>query len=198
MVLRLEGKENRYSYLSSSLTDFHIQRSKLVYARHLLTSTLIGEEEEEYEKTSDRSKTVSTGRSDSDIIGSRAPEPLPNSRISSIPCGNSANIGFSVTTNYEFLYKIGKTCAKNDIRVSEGLLALHDFLNTHHYWAVDGIEIDEELKVKAIFWLGILYHLNKQKAQAEEVFQHILSMLFQLGRTKMSSEAQRILKLSKA
>lgn len=199
IVMRLEKKEKRYSYLSSSITDFHIQRSKLVYSRQLITTTLIGEDEEDYEKNSDRSKTVSTERtemSDSGIIGSRAPEPLPKSRISSIPCGNSANIGFSVTSNYDFLYKIGKTCAKYDVRVPEGLLALHDYLNAHHYWTIEGIEIHEEIKVKAMFWLGMLYQKSRQYSMAGEVFHEILSMLFQLGRTKMSSEAQRLLKLN--
>ena len=195
VILRLENKEKRSSYLTSSLTDYYIQRSKLVCSRQYITCALIGEDEEEYDKTSNRSK-ISTERSESELIGSRAPEPLQKSKLSSIPSGDSANIGFSVTSQYAFLYKIGKTCAKNDIFIDEGMHALHDFLNAHHYWTIEGIEINEELKVKAKFWLAILYFKNKQIPQAEEVFRDILSMLFQLGRTKMSSEAQRILKLS--
>lgn len=197
VVSRLENKVQRSSYLSSNLTDYNIQRSKLVCSRYYIANYLMADDDEEYEKGSDRSKTVSTERSEPDLIGSRAPEPLPKSRISSIPDGDSANIGFSVTTSYMYLYKIGKTCAKYDICIQEGIHALHDFINTHHYWAIEGIETDEELKVKAKYWLGILWHKSKNSSQSKEIFEDILSMLFQLGRTKMSSEAQRILKLSK-
>ncbi|OMJ80440.1 hypothetical protein SteCoe_19287 [Stentor coeruleus] len=194
VVMRLEAKQQRYSYLASSARDYQIQRSKLVCSRLYISPALLGDEEEEYEIMSERSKTVSTDRSEPDLVGSRAPEPLPKTRISSIPCGDSANIGFSVTTYYEFLYKIGRTCAKYSVNLKEGIHALHDFLNTHHYWTIEGIEIVEEFKVKAKFWLGILYFKTKQNNLAEEIFRDILSMLFQLGRTKMSSEAQRILK----
>ena len=133
VVLRVQTKDSRYSYMNSNNTDYQIQRSKLAFSRQYVALTLMGEEDEENDKNSDRSKTVSTERSESDFIGNRVPEPLPKSRLSSVPCGDSANIGFSVTTAYAFLYKIGKTCANFNIFISEGIYALHDFLNTHHY-----------------------------------------------------------------
>lgn len=183
------GRFDRFSYLSSNLSDFEIQRSKLVCSKQIFATIFPCFEEE----SENFSETFSTDKSDSELIGSRAPEPLAKLRFSSIPCGDSANIGFSVTTSYTFLYKIGKTCAKYKINTEEGLFALHDFLNTHHYWTREGIEIHEELKVKAKYWLGILYYQSGQHSLAEEVFRDILSMLFQLGRTKMSNEVLKIL-----
>ena len=183
------GRFERNSYLSSNLSDFEIQRSKLVCSKQMF-ATIFPSNEEESENLSE---TFSTDRSESELVGSRAPEPLAKLRFSSIPCGDSANIGFSVTTSYTFLYKIGKTCAKYHLDTEEGLLALHDFLNTHHYWTREGIEIHEELKVKAKYWLGVLYYQSDQLSLAEEVFRDILSMLFQLGRTKMSNEVLKIL-----
>ena len=41
VVLRLENKDARYSYLKSSLTDYYIQRTKLVYSRQHTASALI-------------------------------------------------------------------------------------------------------------------------------------------------------------
>jgi tetratricopeptide (TPR) repeat protein len=193
VLAKLGNKEYKYSYLNVDLTDYQMQRSKLVCSKQYLASNLLGEDEDETEIPSEYSKNGSTDRSDSDLVGSRAPEPLPRSRISSVPCGDSANIGFSVTTAYEFLYKIGKTCAKYDLNYKEGIQAIHDFLNIHHYWTRDGIEIHEELKVKAKFWLGILYYKSGQLDITKEVFKDILSMLFQLGRVKMSNEVLRIL-----
>lgn len=195
VMLRVSNKEGRYSYLNSSSQDFHLQRSKLVCARQYISLAFMGDEDEESEINSVRSRTTSTERSESELVGSRAPEPLPKSRMSSIPCGNSANIGFSVTTAYFFLYKIGKICAKYENRLNEGIYALHDFLNTHHYWGREGIEIDELVKVKAKYWLGVIYYKINEFSQANEIFQDILSMLFQLGRTKMSSDVQRYLKV---
>ena len=40
------------------------------------------------------------------------PRPLGRRMHSTTPTGAAANSGFSVTTNYIFLFKIGKTCAK--------------------------------------------------------------------------------------
>ena len=197
ILAKLDKKDYRNSYLASNLADFQLQRSKLVCSRQLFTSTFFGDEEEDGEIASECSKTGSTDRSDSDLIGNRAPEPLPKLRISSIPSGDSANIGFSVTANYLFLYKIGKTCAKYRVSVDEGLHAIHDYLNMHHYWTRDGIEVHEVSKVKAKYWLGILYYHSKQFGLVEEVFRDILSMLFQLGRTKMSDEVLKILNINK-
>lgn len=198
VLLKLENKVHRYSYLSSNLADFEMQRSKLVCSKQYSALALIGEEDlEDLEINLECEKTESTCRSDSDLIGSRAPEPLPKLRISSVPCGDSANIGFSVTTSYMFLYAIGKTCAKYKTNVIEGLHALHDFLNTHHYWTREGIEIHEEIRVKAKFWLGMLYFQSDQIDLVEEVFRDILSMLFQLGRVKMSDEVLKVLNLCK-
>lgn len=188
VIARVENKNYHYSYLTSTLVDFRLQRSKLVCSRQYFASALFGEEEKDFEIASE-----STGQSDSDLIGSRAPEPLPKLRISSVPIGDSANIGFSVSTNYMFLYKIGKTCAKSHIHIDEGLYALHDFLNIHHYWTREGFEIHEILKVKAKFWLGMLYYQSSQISLVTEVFRDILSMLFELGRNKMSNEVVKIL-----
>ena len=195
VVFRVTNKEKRYSYLTNSLQDYHLQRSKLVCSRQYISLAFMGDEDEESEINSVRSRTTSTERSESELVGSRAPEPLPKSRISSIPCGDSANIGFSVTTAYFFLYKIGKICAKYENKLNEGIFALHDFLNTHHYWGREGFEIDEETKVKAKYWLGVIFYKIGEFNQANETFQDILSMLFQLGRTKMSSNVQRYLKV---
>ena len=195
VLLKLFRKDDKDSYLLSDSTDFQIQRSKLVCSRLFVASALLGEDDEEI--TSESSKTISESKSDNDLIGSRLPEPLPPGKISILPCGKSANIGFAVTTSYKFLYKIGKTCAKYTVNHEEGLCALHDFLNIHHYWTRDGIEVHEELKVKAKFWLGILYHQTNQHKLVEEVFKDILSMLFQLGRTKMSDEVLKILNANK-
>lgn len=184
----------RYSYLSSNLADYQLQRSKLVCSKQFCAPVLLGEEEEDMEILSECTKAGSTDKSDSELVGNRVPEPLPKSKISSIPCGDSANIGFSVTTSYMFLYKIGRTCSKYGVFLEEGIHALHDFLNTHHYWTREGIEVHEEIKAKAKYWLGLLYYQTRQNSLANEVFRDIGSMLFQLGRTKMSINIAQALK----
>ena len=191
IVPRIKNESCRNSYLSSNQSEFEMQRSKLVCSKQIF-ATMFSNNEEDSESLSEHTH-ISTEKSDSDLIGNRAPEPLAKVRMSSIPCGDSANIGFSVTTSYSFLYKIGKTCAKFGINQDEGLFALHDFLNTHHYWTREGIEVHEEIKVKAKYWLGMLYYQSGQVALGEEVFRDILSMLFQLGRSKMSEEVLKIL-----
>jgi tetratricopeptide (TPR) repeat protein len=191
VITKINNGPSRNSYLISSQNDFEMQRAKPVSSKNIF-ATIFMNFDEDCESLSELT-LISTDKSESEVIGNRAPEPLAKVRLSSIPCGDSANIGFSVTTSYIFLYKIGKTCAKFKICTEEGLLALHDFLNTHHYWTREGIEVHEELKVKAKYWLGMLYYQSGQIALGEEVFRDILSMLFQLGRNKMSDEVLKIL-----
>ena len=193
VVHRVNSKEKRYSYLCSSIQDFKLQRSKLVCSRQYISLAFL-DDDEDSESNHVLTRATSIERSESELVGSRAPEPLPKSRISSIPCGDSANIGFSVTTSYFFLYKIGKTCVKHEFRLPEGVLALQDFLNTHHYWSKEGIEKDEDAKVKAKYWLGVCYFKLKDYTQSIEIFKDISHMLFQLGRTKMNADVQRYLK----
>ena len=71
---------------------------------------------------------------------------------------------------------------------------MHDFLIMHHYWMKEGIETDEEIKVKAIYWMGVLYHHSEQYQQASQTFKECLCMLFQLGLTEMSEKVQIALK----
>jgi hypothetical protein len=191
VVHRVTSKETRYSYLSSSIQDFHMQRSKLVCSKQYISLAFI-DDDEDSESNHVLTRATSIERSESELIGSRAPEPLPKSRISSIPCGDSANIGFSVTTSYLFLYKIGKTCVKHDFRLPEAVLALQDFLNIHHYWSKEGIEKDEDDKVKAKYWLGVCYFRLQEFNQAIEIFKDISHMLFQLGRTKMNADVNKL------
>lgn len=168
--------------------DLKFQRIQLLCSKRNLSSLIIGEGEDDIQK----SRAVLN--EDNQFIGSRTPEPLPKARFSRTPIGDNANPGFSVSIHYLFLYKIGKISAKFKIGIDDGLLAMHDFLILHHYWMKEGIETDEKIKVKAIYWMGVLYHHNEQYQQASQTFQECLCMLFQLGLTEMSEKVQMALK----
>lgn len=131
---------------------------------------------------------------DSEEIGCRTPEPLPKARISKVPLGDSANNGFSVSINYKFLYYIGKIAGQYSICIDDGLNAIHDFLNIHHYWMREGIESDEKIQVKAQYWQGVILYLKGDREQAVSIFKDILSMLFQLNLEKMTGQILKYLK----
>ena len=168
--------------------DIKFERIQLLCSKRNLSSIVIGEGEEDLQN----SRVICND--DNQFLGSRIPEPLPKARFSRTPIGDNANPGFSVSIYYLFLYKIGKVSAKFKVNVEDGLMAMHDFLIIHHYWMKESIETDEKIKVKAIYWMGVLYHHCNQYTQAAQTFKEGLCMLFQLGLTEMSEKAQLALK----
>jgi tetratricopeptide (TPR) repeat protein len=168
--------------------DLKFSRVQLLSSKRNLSSLVICEGEEEIHN----SRLVVN--ENNQLLGSRTPEPLPKALFSRTPLGDNANPGFSVSIYYLFLYKIGKTCGKYKMNVEDGLLAMHDFLIMHHYWMKEGIENDEKRKVKAIYWMGVLYHHSEQYQQAAQHFKECLCMLFQLGLEEMSEKVQVALK----
>lgn len=58
----------------------------------------------------------------------------------------------------------------------------------------EGIESDEELRGKALYYLGLICHQLENFEQACLIFIEIMSLLFQLGKTEMSNRVQRCFK----
>lgn len=168
--------------------DIKFERIQLLCSKRNLSSMVIGEGEEDFMSFN------AVCNEDNQLLGSRTPEPLPKARFSRTPIGDNANPGFSVSIYYLFLYKIGKASAKFKINAEDGLMAMHDFLILHHYWMKEGIETDEKVKVKAIYWMGVLYHHNEQYQQASQTFKECQCMLFELGLLEMTEKVQLALK----
>ena len=127
-------------------------------------------------------------------IGSRTPKPLPEAESNCRPTGHFANSVFSVSSDYSFLYNLGKICAKFGLELEEGNQALHDFLNFHVYWMKEGIEADEVKKVKAQYWRGVVLDKLGKKLEAMQIFKEILSLVFELGLEEMTKNIQEYFK----
>ena len=89
--------------------------------------------------------------------------PLPSALRSATPTGQAANTGFSVTKNFKFLYKIGKTCAKYGIELEEGAEALKDYL---------ALEMDQDLCSKARHWQEVIYKKQEKTPELEEMLKN--------------------------
>lgn len=173
---------------SQDSSNLNFKRVQLLNSKRNLSSLVIADDEREIQC----SRIVCN--ESNQLIGSRTPEPLPKARFSKIPGGDNANPGFSVSVYYLFLYKIGKVSAKFNVNVDDGLFAMHDFLILHHYWMQEGIESDEKIKAKALYWMGVLYHHAERYQEAAATFRESLCMLFQLGLDDMAMKVQKALK----
>lgn len=188
VIENLEQKKFKSSFMySEALNDLDTQRTRLISSRKNLISILINDDADldlPYKQASSEFPNLLLPETDS--------KHTPTKGI--LKTHDSTNVGFSVCSDYLFLYKIGKVAAKNKMFLEDGIQALHDFLNIHHYWMKEGIESDEDLRVKALFYLGILFHHINDYDQAYMIFRDIMSMLFQLGRTHMSTQIQEYFK----
>jgi tetratricopeptide (TPR) repeat protein len=64
--------------------------------------------------------------------------------------------GFSVSTDVDFLYQIGKICAENGIKINEGIESLNDFCLILDYYHQDMDEkVYTKMKTLAKFYIGV-------------------------------------------
>ena len=64
--------------------------------------------------------------------------------------------GFSVSTDVDFLYQIGKICAESGSKAEEGIKSLHDFCLILDYYHQDMDEkVYKKMKTQAKFYIGV-------------------------------------------
>lgn len=86
--------------------------------------------------------------------------------------------GFSVSTDVDFLYQIGKIWAENGIKVDEGIESLNDFCLILDYYHQDMDEkVYTKMKTLAKFYIGVWYFRKKEIDSAELVLRGILADL---------------------
>lgn len=158
-------------------------RTRLLGSKRNLSSIVIESDSE--------NEVVPVNSFDNEEIKSESPSKSKNSKLSFTDT-NVAGV------SYKFLYFIGKISAKYEVCIEDGFHAMHDFLNIHHYWMKEGIEIDEKIKVKGQFWLAVLFYLRKNYESAIQIFNEIYSMIFELSLEKMIIITKRYLQENKA
>mmetsp|Transcript_1176 Transcript_1176/g.1179 ORF Transcript_1176/g.1179 Transcript_1176/m.1179 type:complete len:483 (-) Transcript_1176:261-1709(-) len=121
---------------SEALSDLDSQRARLISSRKNLMASILNEDgdvDSPYKQTSSDFPKLLINDGEHEISSLKSQNPLQGLGISRIPIGDSANISFSACSDYLFLYKIGKIAAKYNKFIEDGVQALHDFLNIHHY-----------------------------------------------------------------
>lgn len=83
-----------------------------------------------------------------------------------------------ITSNPLILYYIGKYCAKSNFKLELGLVCLGDFKSILKFIDNYNLSSLNEIKnIKAIFWKGVIYILQKQHKLAKEKFEKIQKLL---------------------
>lgn len=86
--------------------------------------------------------------------------------------------GFSVSTDVDFLYQIGKICAESGIKAEEGIQSLNDFCLILDYYHQDMDEkVYLKMKTQAKFYIGVCYFRLKNLNATEIVLRQILTDL---------------------
>ena len=104
--------------------------------------------------------------------------------------------GFSVSTDVDFLYQIGKICAENGIKIEEGIKSLNDFCLILDYYNQDmDVKTYTKMKTLAKFYIGVCYFRQKDIDSTEIVMRGILGDLKEVeGKTGARfKEVQKIL-----
>lgn len=92
--------------------------------------------------------------------------------------------GFSVSTDVDFLYQIGKICAENGIKIEEGIQSLNDFCLILDYYHQDMDEkVYTKMKTQAKFYIGVCYFRKKNIDATEIVLRGILDDLEEIEGT---------------
>ena len=83
--------------------------------------------------------------------------------------------GFSVSTDVDFLYQIGKICAESGIKLDEGIKSLNDFCLILDYYNQDMDQrIYKKMKTQAKFYTGVLYFRKRNIESTEIVLREII------------------------
>lgn len=88
--------------------------------------------------------------------------------------------GFAVTSDPEFLFKMGKLCAESGRYLEEGLLCLDDFLNILNFNTVVENESTRWIKALSIFYVGLIFFKIKDEESCEKYFSLIRNELYEL------------------
>ena len=84
----------------------------------------------------------------------------------------------TIISNPIILYYIGKYCAKSGLKLDLGLVCISDFKNIIKFQDNYNLEQDKEIKkIKANFWKGLIYILQRQYKLAKEKFEKIQKLL---------------------
>jgi hypothetical protein len=76
------------------------------------------------------------------------------------------------------LYYIGKYCAKSGLKLDLGLVCISDYKNIIKFQDNYNLKHNKEIKkIKANFWKGVIYILQKQYKLAKEKFEKIQKLL---------------------
>ena len=76
------------------------------------------------------------------------------------------------------LYYIGKYCAKSGIKLDLGLVCISDFKHIIKFQDNYNLKQNKEIKkIKANFWKGLIYILQKQYKLAKEKLEKIQKLL---------------------
>mmetsp|Transcript_20990 Transcript_20990/g.20114 ORF Transcript_20990/g.20114 Transcript_20990/m.20114 type:complete len:123 (+) Transcript_20990:933-1301(+) len=99
--------------------------------------------------------------------------------------------GFATYSNVTFLYYIGKIACKSTEFLEEGLKALNDFLSLWDYYRFDMDEKEyKRRKVKAHYYVGILFYINQEYESSKEYLSDIMQELEEFGFKEMFQKAQ--------
>jgi hypothetical protein len=84
----------------------------------------------------------------------------------------------TIISNPIILYYIGKYCAKSGLKLDLGLVCISDFKNIIKFQDNYNLKQDKEIKkIKANFWKGLIYILQRQYKLAKEKFEKIQKLL---------------------
>lgn len=103
---------------------------------------------------------------------------------------------FSVSTDVDFLYQIGKVCAEYSVDVDEGIQCLNDFCLILDYFSQDMDEkVYMKMKTQAKFYIGVCYFRQRNVDATEIVLRSILDDFEQIEGPEGSrfKETQKLL-----